>query len=105
MSAVRDTVPSAMNSNGNMVLGDPQLPLLNPDPMVPRPSKAPQPGGNGCSRGGAAVAGDAIAAACPSGSTAHEPPFRPPRSPIARPPGPASSSTTRRSPASRSGCT
>ena len=43
MSAVRDTVPSAMNSNGNMVLGDPQLLLLNPDPMVPRPSEAPQP--------------------------------------------------------------
>jgi len=43
MSAVRDTVPSATNSNGNMVLGDPQLLLLNPDPMVPRPRKAPQP--------------------------------------------------------------
>ena len=43
MSAVRDTVPSAMSSNGNMVLGDPQLLLLNPDPMVPRPRKAPQP--------------------------------------------------------------
>ena len=55
MTAVRDTVRSAMNSDGNMVLGDPQLLLLNPDPMVPQPRKAPQPAAaNGRSRGDSA---------------------------------------------------
>jgi hypothetical protein len=43
MTAVRDTVRSAMNSAGTMVLGDPQLLLLNPDPMVPQQRNAPQP--------------------------------------------------------------
>jgi hypothetical protein len=107
MSAVRDTVPSAMKRNGNMVLGDPQLLLLNPDPMVPRPRKAPRPWRQlplprrrrrrcrRCHRRGLLQR--------QHGARAR--PFRPPRSPIARPPGPASSSTTRRSPASRSGCT
>ena len=43
MTAVRDTVRSAMSNAGTMVLGDPQLLLLNPDPMVPQLRKAPQP--------------------------------------------------------------
>jgi len=36
-------VPSAVNGVGNMVLGDPQLLLLNPDPMIPQPRKAAPP--------------------------------------------------------------
>ena len=106
MTGARDTVRSAMNSAGTMVLGDPQLLLLNPDPMVPRRARPRNPPRDHCSRSdrSAAVAGGADAAACPSGSTAHEPgrsarrarlsPDRPAR---------ASCSTTRRSPASRSG--
>ena len=43
MTGARDTVRSAMNSAGTMVLGDPQLLLLNPDPMVPRLGKTAQP--------------------------------------------------------------
>jgi hypothetical protein len=43
LNAARDTVRSAMNSAGSMVLGDPQLLLLNPDPMVPPLRTAPQP--------------------------------------------------------------
>lgn len=43
LTAARDTVRSAPNSAGSMVLGDPQLLLLNPDPMIPQLRKAPQP--------------------------------------------------------------
>ena len=75
MTGARDTVRSAMNSAGTMVLGDPQLLLLNPDPMVPRLGKTAQPATTTMLRSAAsaAVAGGADAAARPSGSTAHEP--------------------------------
>jgi hypothetical protein len=40
LTSARDTVRNAGNGAGNMVLGDPQLLLLNPDPMIPQPRKA-----------------------------------------------------------------
>jgi hypothetical protein len=43
LTPVRDTVRSAVSGAGNMVLGDPQLLLLNPDPMIPQPRKAAPP--------------------------------------------------------------
>ncbi len=42
-TAARDTQRSTLNSAGSMVLGDPQLLLLNPDPMIPQLRKAAQP--------------------------------------------------------------
>jgi hypothetical protein len=43
LPAARETARSAVDSAGIMTLGDPQLLLLNPDPMIPQPHKAPQP--------------------------------------------------------------
>ena len=43
LPAARETARSAVDSAGIMTLGDPQLLLLNPDPMIPEPHKAPQP--------------------------------------------------------------
>ena len=43
LTAARDTVHSTLNGTGSMVLGDPQHLLLNPDPMIPKLRKAPQP--------------------------------------------------------------
>jgi hypothetical protein len=43
LPAPRETARSAVDSAGIMTLGDPQLLLLNPDPMIPQPHKAPQP--------------------------------------------------------------
>jgi hypothetical protein len=43
LTSARDTVRSAVNGAGNMVLGDPQLLLLNPDPMIPQARKAAPP--------------------------------------------------------------
>lgn len=43
LTSARDTVRSAVDGAGNMVLGDPQLLLLNPDPMIPQPRKVAPP--------------------------------------------------------------
>lgn len=43
LPAARETARSAVDSAGIMTLGDPQLLLLNPDPMIPQPHKAPEP--------------------------------------------------------------
>src|SRR5579863_6447770 len=43
LAVAHDTVRGAVNNAGNMVLGDPQLLLLNPDPMIPQPLKAAPP--------------------------------------------------------------
>jgi hypothetical protein len=43
LTAAREPARGAVDSAGTMVLGDPQLLLLNPDPMIPQPQKAPQP--------------------------------------------------------------
>jgi hypothetical protein len=43
LTSARDTVRGALNGAGNMVLGDPQLLLLNPDPMIPQPRKVGPP--------------------------------------------------------------
>jgi hypothetical protein len=43
LPAPRETARSAVDSAGIMTLGDPQLLLLNPDPMIPQPLKALQP--------------------------------------------------------------
>jgi len=43
LTAAPDTVRSAVNGAGNMVLGDPQLLLLNPDPMIPQARKPVPP--------------------------------------------------------------
>jgi hypothetical protein len=43
LTAARDTERSALNGAGSMMLGDPQLLLLNPDPMIPQLRQAPQP--------------------------------------------------------------
>jgi len=43
LTAAREPARDAVDSAGTMLLGDPQLLLLSPDPMIPQPRKAPQP--------------------------------------------------------------
>jgi hypothetical protein len=43
LPAPRETARSAVDSAGIMTLGDPQLLLLSPDPMIPQSPKAPEP--------------------------------------------------------------
>jgi hypothetical protein len=43
LTAARDAEHATVNGAGNMVLGDPRLLLLNPDPMIPQLHKIAQP--------------------------------------------------------------